>query len=93
MYVKSKSTVRVPGGYIMVPGGYIIVPGGYIMVPGGDIMVLGGYIMVPGGYINKGVLLSCFGQLKIIARLCLLCSLFNIVSSQLKTLLSHPFSK
>jgi hypothetical protein len=34
------------------------------MVPGGDIMVLGGYIMVPGGYINKGVLLSCFGQLK-----------------------------
>ena len=54
----------VHGGYLRVPGGYIMVPGGYIMVPGGDIMVLGGYIMVPGGYINKGVLLSCFGQLK-----------------------------
>ena len=58
----------------MVPGGYIIVPGGYIMVPGGDIMVLGGYIMVPGGYINKGVLLSCFGQLK---RLSVFNSLFS----------------
>jgi len=44
----------------MVPGGYILVPGGYIMVPGG-------YIMVPGGYINKGVLLSCSGQLKILS--------------------------
>ena len=32
--------------------------------PGGYIMVTGGYIMVPGGYINKGVLLSCSGQLK-----------------------------
>ena len=48
----------------MVPGGYLMVPGGYIMVPGGYIMVPGGYIMVPGGYVNKGVLLSCSGQLK-----------------------------
>ena len=27
-------------------------------------MVPGGYLMVPGGYLNKGVLLSCSGQLK-----------------------------
>ena len=54
----------VPGGYIMVPGGYIMVTGGYIMVPGSYIMVPGGYIMVSGGYLNKGVLMSCSGQLK-----------------------------
>ena len=41
----------------MVPGGFIMVPGGYIMVPGG-------YIMVSGGYLNKGVPMSCSGQLK-----------------------------
>ena len=57
VFVCQKVKVPVPGGYIMVPGGYIMVPGGYIMVPGG-------YIMVPGGYVNKGVLLSCSGQLK-----------------------------
>ena len=50
VFVCQKVKVPVPGGYIMVPGGYIMVPGGYIMVPG--------------GYINKGVLLSCSGQLK-----------------------------
>ena len=93
VFVCQKVKVLVPGGYLAVPGGYLIVPGGYLMVPGGYLMVPGGYLMVPRGYLNKGVLLSCFGQLKIIARLCLLCSLFNIASSQLKTLLSHPFSK
>ena len=34
------------------------------MVPGSYIMVPGGYIMVSGGYLNKGVLMSCSGQLK-----------------------------
>ena len=43
----------------MVPGGYLTVPGGYLMVPGG-------YLMGPGGYLNKGVLLSCSGQLRMI---------------------------
>ena len=41
----------------MVPGGHLMVPGGYLVVPGG-------YLVVPGSYFNKGVLLSCSGQLK-----------------------------
>ena len=28
------------------------------------VLVPGGYLMVPGGYLNKGVLLTCSGQLK-----------------------------
>ena len=48
----------------MVPAGYLIVPGGYLVVPGGYLSVPGGYLMVPGGYLNKGVIKSCFGQLK-----------------------------
>ena len=52
--------------YFTVPGGHLIVPGGCLMILGGYLMVSGGYIMVPGGYLNKGVILSCSGQLKMV---------------------------
>ena len=48
--VCQKEKIKVPGVYLMVPGGYLLAPGGYLMVPE--------------GYLNKGVLLSCSGQLK-----------------------------
>ena len=48
LFVKKKK-IKVPGVYLMVPGGYLLAPGGYVMVPE--------------GYLNKGVLLSCSGQL------------------------------
>ena len=50
--VCQKEKIKVPGVYLMVPGGYLLAPGGYLMVPE--------------GYLNKGVILSCSGQLKMV---------------------------